>query len=71
MEILAVIGIIALIALIFFGGGIIGWILQAMGFIFEKLFEGCQTTFGCLFVLCHSLRTTAFRNDSLICKMET
>lgn len=49
MEILAVIGIIALIALIFFGGGVIGWILQAMGFIFEKLFEGCQTTFGCLF----------------------
>ena len=51
MEILAVIGIIALIALIFFGGGIIGWILQAMGFIFEKLFEGCQTSFGCLFVV--------------------
>ena len=49
MEILAVIGIIALIALIFFGGGVIGWILQAMGFIFEKLFEGCQTSFGCLF----------------------
>jgi hypothetical protein len=51
MEILAVIGIIALIALIFFGGGIIGWILQAMGFIFEKLFEGCQTSFGCLFIV--------------------
>jgi hypothetical protein len=51
MEILAVIGIIALISLIFFGGGIIGWILQAMGFIFEKLFEGCQTSFGCLFVV--------------------
>jgi hypothetical protein len=50
MEILAVIGIIALLALIFFGGGIIGWILQVVGFIFEKLFEGCQTTFGCLFV---------------------
>ena len=49
MEILAVIGIIALIALIFFGGGILGWILQVVGFIFEKLFEGCQTTFGCLF----------------------
>ena len=49
MEILAVIGIIALIALIFFGGGILGWILQAVGYILEKLFEGCQTTFGCLF----------------------
>jgi hypothetical protein len=49
MEILAVIGIIALIALIFFGGGILGWILQVVGFIFEKLFEGCQTTFGRLF----------------------
>lgn len=49
MEILAVIGIIALIALIFFGGGILGWILQAVGYVFEKLFEGCQTTFGCLF----------------------
>ena len=45
MEILAVIGIIALIALIFFGGGILGWILQVVGFIFEKLFDGCQTTF--------------------------
>ena len=51
MEILAVIGIIALIALIFFGGGILGWILQAVGFIFEKLFEGCQTSFGCLFLV--------------------
>ena len=51
MEILAVIGIIALIALIFFGGGILGWILQVVGFIFEKLFEGCQTSFGCLFVV--------------------
>jgi hypothetical protein len=50
MEILAVIGIIALLVLIFFGGGIIGWILQAMGYVFGKLFEGCQTTFGCLFV---------------------
>lgn len=50
MEILAVIGITALIALIFFGGGILGWILQAMGYVFGKLFEGCQTTFGCLFV---------------------
>lgn len=51
MEILAVIGIIALIALIFFGGGILGWILQAVGYIFEKLFEGCQTSFGCLFLV--------------------
>lgn len=51
MEILAVIGIVALIALIFFGGGILGWILQAVGFIFEKLFEGCQTSFGCLFLV--------------------
>jgi hypothetical protein len=50
MEILAVIGIIALIALIFFGGGILGWILQAVGYIFGKLFEGCQTTFGCMFI---------------------
>ena len=50
MEIMAVIGIIALLVLIFFGGGIIGWILQAMGYVFGKLFEGCQTTFGCLFV---------------------
>jgi hypothetical protein len=49
MEILAVIGIVALIALIFIGGGILGWILQIVGFIFGKLFEGCQTIFGCLF----------------------
>ena len=51
MEILAVIGIIALIDLIFFGGGILGWILQALGYIFGKLFEGCQTSFGCLFIV--------------------
>ena len=51
MEILIVIGIIALIALIFLGGGIIGWILQVVGYIFGKLFEGCQTTFGCLFLI--------------------
>ena len=51
MSLLAVIGLVALIALIFFGGGILGWILQAVGFIFEKLFEGCQTSFGCLFLV--------------------
>lgn len=40
MEILAIIGIIALILIIFTGGGIIGWIFKGIGGIFELLIEG-------------------------------
>lgn len=40
MEILAVIGLIVLVLAIFTGGGIIGWILQGIGSIFELLLDG-------------------------------
>ncbi|MBR6963012.1 MAG: hypothetical protein IKH86_05185 [Prevotella sp.] len=39
MEILAVIGLIVLVLIIFTGGGIIGWIFQGIGNIFELLLD--------------------------------
>ena len=40
MEVLAIIGIIVLILIIFTGGGILGWLLKGLGAIFEFLLEG-------------------------------
>lgn len=40
MEILVVIGLIVLVLVIFTGGGIIGWIFQGIGSIFELLLDG-------------------------------
>lgn len=40
MEILVVIGLIVLVLIIFTGGGIIGWIFQGIGSIFELLLDG-------------------------------
>jgi hypothetical protein len=40
MEVLAIIGIIVLILVIFTGGGIFGWLLKGFGAIFEFLLEG-------------------------------
>jgi hypothetical protein len=40
MEILAIIGIVVLILVIFTGGGILGWIFNGIGSIFELLLDG-------------------------------
>ena len=40
MEVLAIIGIIVLVFIIFTGGGIFGWLLKGLGAIFEFLLEG-------------------------------
>ena len=40
MEVLAIIGIIVLILIIFTGGGILGWLFKGIGAIFEFLLEG-------------------------------
>lgn len=40
MEVLAIIGIIVLILIIFTGGGILGWLFKGLGAIFEFLLEG-------------------------------
>jgi hypothetical protein len=40
MEVLAIIGIIVLVFIIFTGGGIFGWLLKGLGVIFEFLLEG-------------------------------
>lgn len=40
MEILAIIGIIVLVLIVFTGGGILGWLLKGVGAIFELLLEG-------------------------------
>ena len=40
MEILAIIGILVLILIVFTGGGILGWIFKGIGSIFELLLDG-------------------------------
>ena len=40
MEILAIIGILVLLLIVFTGGGIIGWILKGIGAVFDLLLEG-------------------------------
>jgi len=40
MEIIAIIGILAIIGLVFTGGGILGWIFKGIGSIFELLLDG-------------------------------
>jgi len=40
MEILAIIGLLAIIAVVFTGGGLLGWVFKGIGKIFEFLFEG-------------------------------
>jgi preprotein translocase subunit SecG len=40
MEILAIIGIIVLVLIVFTGGGILGWLLKGIGAIFELLLDG-------------------------------
>jgi hypothetical protein len=44
-----VIGIIFLLILAFVFFGLAGWVLKALGWVFEFLKEGCSTSFGCLF----------------------
>ena len=40
MEVLAIIGLLVLILIIFTGGGILGWIFKGIGSIFELLLDG-------------------------------
>lgn len=40
MEILAIIGLVVLLLIVFTGGGILGWLLKGIGAIFELLLEG-------------------------------
>lgn len=40
MEILIVVGFLALLLIIFTGGGILGWVLKGIGSIFELLLDG-------------------------------
>lgn len=43
------IGILLLLILAFVFLGLLGWGLKALGWVFEFLWEGCTTSFGCLF----------------------
>lgn len=45
MEILAVIGILALVSILFAGGGLLGWGLKAIGEIISLLMSGWTHTF--------------------------
>ncbi len=44
-----VIGIILLLIISFIVLGLLGWGLKGIGVIFDFLWEGCTTSFGCLF----------------------
>ena len=46
---LIIIGILLLIALMFVGGGLLGWLLKCIELIFDFLAEGCGNIMGCLF----------------------
>jgi hypothetical protein len=47
MEILWVLGLIFLIALIYVGGGVFGWLLKGVEVIFNFLLEGNLNCVGC------------------------
>jgi len=49
MEILAIIGIIALVLIIFTGGGLFGWVLKGIGTVFEFLLDGWGYCLGIIF----------------------
>jgi hypothetical protein len=40
MEILAIIGLLVLVLIVFTGGGILGWLFHGLGAIFELLLDG-------------------------------
>jgi hypothetical protein len=40
VEILAIIGLIVLLLIVFTGGGILGWLFKGIGAIFEFLLDG-------------------------------
>ena len=44
-----VIGIILLLIIAFVVFGLLGWGLKVIGWVFDFLWEGCTTSFGCLF----------------------
>ena len=44
-----VVGIILLLIFAFIVLGLLGWGLKGIGVIFDFLWEGCTTSFGCLF----------------------
>ena len=44
-----VVGFILLIILAFVLLGLLGWVLKALGVVFDFLQEGCSTSFGCIF----------------------
>ena len=48
MTILAIIGVVVLIVLLFVGGGLLGWLIKGIEMIFSFLSEGCSHTLGCL-----------------------
>ena len=47
MTFLAIIGVIAIVAILFTGGGILGWILKGIETIFELLLDGNMNCLGC------------------------
>ena len=46
---MAIVGIIVLIIVLFVVFGLAGWVLKGLGVVLDFLWEGCSTSFGCLF----------------------
>lgn len=46
---MAIVGVIFIGIIAFVVLGLLGWVLKAFGFVFDFLWEGCTTSFGCLF----------------------
>lgn len=49
MEILTIIGLIALIILLFVGGSLLGWVIKGLEVVFSFLWDGCSSTLGYIF----------------------
>ena len=45
---LTIIGIVVLVALLFVGGGLLGWLIKGVEVVFGFLMDGCGHTLGCL-----------------------
>ena len=43
MEILAIIGLLVLVLIVFTGGGILGWLFHGLGAVFDFLLDGWES----------------------------
>lgn len=51
MEILAIIGVITIIVLIFTGGGLLGHLFNLLAKVYSWIEDGCASSTGCLIII--------------------